>query len=204
MEAVREDPRSRQAGQRPGQRQQSQGRGDGKTVTTEGLEWKPNPFDEYAVETALRLNENAKGTEKLGEIIVVTLRSEGCRSDPASGARDGCRPRHPRRSRRRQARLARRGARAQGDRREGKARRRAAGQAGRRRRLQRHRPDPRRAARLAAWRRSPCRIKTTRRRQDADGGSRSRHRRAHRQGADARPSSPSTCASCRPRPCRTA
>ena len=46
---------------------------DGKTVTTEGLEWKPNPFDEYAVETALRLNENAKGTDKLGETIVVTL-----------------------------------------------------------------------------------------------------------------------------------
>jgi electron transfer flavoprotein beta subunit len=46
---------------------------DGKSVTTEGLEWKPNPFDEYAVETALRLNENAKGTDKLGETIVVTL-----------------------------------------------------------------------------------------------------------------------------------
>jgi len=46
---------------------------DGKTVTTEGLEWKLNPFDEYAVETALRLNENAKGNEKLGETIVVTL-----------------------------------------------------------------------------------------------------------------------------------
>jgi electron transfer flavoprotein beta subunit len=46
---------------------------DGKSVTTDGLEWKPNPFDEYAVETALRLNENAKGSEKLGETIVVTL-----------------------------------------------------------------------------------------------------------------------------------
>jgi electron transfer flavoprotein beta subunit len=46
---------------------------DGKTVTTEGLEWKPNPFDEYAVETALRLNENAKGTDKLGETVVVTF-----------------------------------------------------------------------------------------------------------------------------------
>jgi electron transfer flavoprotein beta subunit len=46
---------------------------DGKNVTTEGLEWKPNPFDEYAVETALRLNENAKGTDKLGETIVVTI-----------------------------------------------------------------------------------------------------------------------------------
>jgi len=46
---------------------------DGKSVTTEGLEWKLNPFDEYAVESALRLNENAKGNEKLGETIVVTL-----------------------------------------------------------------------------------------------------------------------------------
>ena len=46
---------------------------DGKTVTTEGLEWKLNPFDEYAVESALRLNENAKGTEKLGELVAVTL-----------------------------------------------------------------------------------------------------------------------------------
>ena len=46
---------------------------DGKSVTTEGLEWKPNPFDEYAVETALRLNENAKGTDKLvhGSIYAV-------------------------------------------------------------------------------------------------------------------------------------
>src|SRR5689334_5999844 len=46
---------------------------DGAKVTTDGLEWKPNPFDEYAVETALRLNENAKSSEKLGETIVVTL-----------------------------------------------------------------------------------------------------------------------------------
>jgi electron transfer flavoprotein beta subunit len=46
---------------------------DGKTVATDGLEWKLNPFDEYAVESALRLNENAKGAEKLGETIVVTL-----------------------------------------------------------------------------------------------------------------------------------
>lgn len=46
---------------------------DGGAVTSEGLEWKPNPFDEYAVETALRLNENAAKNEKLGETIVVTL-----------------------------------------------------------------------------------------------------------------------------------
>ena len=46
---------------------------DGGAVTSEGLEWKPNPFDEYAVEAALRLNENAKGNQKLGETIVCSL-----------------------------------------------------------------------------------------------------------------------------------
>lgn len=46
---------------------------DGSAVTSEGLEWKPNPFDEYAVETALRLNENASNNEKLGETVVVSL-----------------------------------------------------------------------------------------------------------------------------------
>lgn len=47
--------------------------GDGSTVTSDGLEWKPNPFDEYAVEAALRLNENAAKNEKLGETIVVSF-----------------------------------------------------------------------------------------------------------------------------------
>lgn len=47
--------------------------GDGKAVTSEGLEWKPNPFDEYAVEAALRLNENASNNQKLGETIVLSL-----------------------------------------------------------------------------------------------------------------------------------
>jgi electron transfer flavoprotein beta subunit len=47
--------------------------GDGSAVTSDGLEWKPNPFDEYAVETALRLNENAPKNEKLGETIVVSF-----------------------------------------------------------------------------------------------------------------------------------
>ncbi|HKP63000.1 MAG TPA: electron transfer flavoprotein subunit beta/FixA family protein [Polyangiales bacterium] len=47
--------------------------GDASAVTTDGLEWKPNPFDEYAVEAALRLNENAPKNEKLGETIVASL-----------------------------------------------------------------------------------------------------------------------------------
>lgn len=46
---------------------------DGSTVTSDGLEWKPNPFDEYAVEAALRLNENAPKAEKLGETVVVSF-----------------------------------------------------------------------------------------------------------------------------------
>ncbi|MCP4679086.1 MAG: electron transfer flavoprotein subunit beta/FixA family protein [Deltaproteobacteria bacterium] len=48
---------------------------DGNTkVSSEGLEWKPNPFDEYAVEAGLRLLEEAVGSGKLrGEIVVATI-----------------------------------------------------------------------------------------------------------------------------------
>lgn len=43
-------------------------------VETTGLEWKPNPFDEYAVETALRLTENGASPKvRLGEVVVVTF-----------------------------------------------------------------------------------------------------------------------------------
>src|SRR5262245_10678842 len=46
----------------------------GAKVDTTGLENKPNPFDEYAVETALRLTENGTNTKaRLGEVIVVTF-----------------------------------------------------------------------------------------------------------------------------------
>lgn len=45
----------------------------GKLETT-GLEWKPNPFDEYAVETALRLTENGTNTKaRVGEVTVVSF-----------------------------------------------------------------------------------------------------------------------------------
>ena len=47
--------------------------GDGASVTSEGLEWKINPFDEYAVEAALRLNEKGGSNESLGETVVVSL-----------------------------------------------------------------------------------------------------------------------------------
>lgn len=46
---------------------------DGTAVTSEGLEWKVNPFDEYAVEAALRLNEDASKNAQLGETVVVSV-----------------------------------------------------------------------------------------------------------------------------------
>jgi electron transfer flavoprotein beta subunit len=43
-------------------------------IDTTGLEYKPNPFDEYAVETALRLTENgATPKVRAGEVLVVTF-----------------------------------------------------------------------------------------------------------------------------------
>ena len=46
----------------------------GKSLDTSGLEWKMNPFDEYALETALRLTEDgAKPKVREGEVVVVTL-----------------------------------------------------------------------------------------------------------------------------------
>jgi electron transfer flavoprotein beta subunit len=47
---------------------------DGSAVHTTGLEWKLNPFDEYALEAALRLTENAaQPKSRQGEVLVVTL-----------------------------------------------------------------------------------------------------------------------------------
>ena len=46
----------------------------GATIDTTGLEWKPNPFDEYALEAALRLTENgATPKTRGGEVVVVTF-----------------------------------------------------------------------------------------------------------------------------------
>jgi electron transfer flavoprotein beta subunit len=47
--------------------------GGGESVTSEGLEWKVNPFDEYAIEAALRLNENGATKEAFGETVVVSV-----------------------------------------------------------------------------------------------------------------------------------
>jgi electron transfer flavoprotein beta subunit len=35
--------------------------------------WQVNPFDEYAVEAALRLTEKGKGGERVGEVVVVSV-----------------------------------------------------------------------------------------------------------------------------------
>ena len=48
----------------------------GAAVTSEGLEWKPNPFDDWAIEAALRLTENGKTQERVGEVVVVCIGSE--------------------------------------------------------------------------------------------------------------------------------
>jgi electron transfer flavoprotein beta subunit len=43
-------------------------------IDTTGLEPKANPYDEYALETALRLTENGANTKaRLGEVVVVTF-----------------------------------------------------------------------------------------------------------------------------------
>ena len=47
---------------------------NGGKIDTTGLEWKPNPFDEYAIETALRLTENGTNTKaRQGEVIALTF-----------------------------------------------------------------------------------------------------------------------------------
>jgi electron transfer flavoprotein beta subunit len=46
----------------------------GEKIDTTGLEWKPNPFDEYALEAALRLTENGQTPKvRAGEVMVVTF-----------------------------------------------------------------------------------------------------------------------------------
>ncbi len=46
----------------------------GDRIDTSGLEYKLNPFDEYALEAALRLTENGKTPKtREGEVVVVTL-----------------------------------------------------------------------------------------------------------------------------------
>ncbi len=47
---------------------------DGSKIDTTGLEWKPNPFDDYALEAALRLTEDGKNSKvRKGEVVVVSF-----------------------------------------------------------------------------------------------------------------------------------
>ena len=47
---------------------------DGKSVTSEGLEWKMNPFDDWSLEAALRLTENAaEKNKRVGEVVLVSI-----------------------------------------------------------------------------------------------------------------------------------
>ncbi|MFO0667023.1 MAG: electron transfer flavoprotein subunit beta/FixA family protein [Polyangiaceae bacterium] len=47
---------------------------NGGKIDTTGLEWKPNPFDEYAIETALRLTENGTNPKaRQGEVVALTF-----------------------------------------------------------------------------------------------------------------------------------
>ena len=48
--------------------------GDGTAVTSEGLEWKMNPFDDWSLEAALRLTENAaEKNARVGEVVLVSI-----------------------------------------------------------------------------------------------------------------------------------
>jgi electron transfer flavoprotein beta subunit len=49
---------------------------DGSRVDSRELGWKPNPFDEYAVEAALRLLEDRGTGEMRGEVLVASLGPE--------------------------------------------------------------------------------------------------------------------------------
>lgn len=62
----------------------------GRALDAKGLEWKLNPFDEYALEAALRLVEDGASKARHGEVVVVTLGPKECeatlRSALATGA----------------------------------------------------------------------------------------------------------------------
>ena len=48
----------------------------GDKLDLSGASWQVNPFDEYAVETALRLTEKGKGGEHVGEVVLCTIGSK--------------------------------------------------------------------------------------------------------------------------------
>ena len=69
---------------------------DGSGVELANVKMSMNPFDEIAVEEALRLKEAGKATE----VIVVSIGPQQATETLRTGARHGRRPRHPRQNRR--------------------------------------------------------------------------------------------------------
>ena len=118
---------------------------DGTGVDIANVKMSMNPFDEIAVEEAVRLKE--KGVVDRGDRRLV--RRPAVPGDAAHGDGDRRRPRDPGPVRRRAAAAGGRQA-AEGAGRQGAARPRHPRQAGDRRRLQPDRPDARRARRPAA------------------------------------------------------
>jgi electron transfer flavoprotein beta subunit len=75
----------------PEQKVKFKGAAPQQTIDFSGTNWVPNQFDEYAVETALRLTENASaGGARVGEVVVATIGpkevSQQLRSALAMGA----------------------------------------------------------------------------------------------------------------------
>ena len=64
---------------------------DGSGVEIANVKMSMNPFDEIAVEEALRLKEAGKATE----VVVVSIGPAQAAGDDPHRARDGRRPRHP-------------------------------------------------------------------------------------------------------------
>ena len=60
-----------------------------------GASWQVNPFDEYAVETALRLTEKGKGGEHAGEVVLVSIGPKDVTQQLRGAAGHGRRSGHP-------------------------------------------------------------------------------------------------------------
>ena len=118
---------------------------DGSGVELANIKMSMNPFDEIAVEEAIRLKEAGKATEIVAVSIGPAQASETIRTALAMGADRGILVKSGRRRR-----AAGGGENPQGHRRGGKARPCHHGQAGDRRRLQSDRPDAGGAAELGA------------------------------------------------------
>ena len=151
---------------------------DGTGVDIANVKMSMNPFDEIAVEEAVRLKEKGVATE----VIAVSCGVQQCQETLAHGDGDRRRPRDPGPVRRRAAAARGRQA-AEGAGRQGAARPRHPRQAGDRRRLQPDRPDAGRACRPAA---GDVRVEGRGRRRQRQRHARGRRRPRDAQGQAAR------------------